>query len=235
MKYELYIIIVTIISAIISYLIGSISSAVIFTRLIAKTDVRDHGSGNAGLTNVLRTAGKKAGIFTLICDLAKGLLSVAVGKYAAYAVLGYLTNGQIKNYLDPLYLAYICGFFCILGHIYPIYFNFRGGKGALSGLGTVILIDWRIFLILLVIFLLSVIITKYISVGSILGAISLPISTIFIQNVKETGTTFSLFGMPQKVVMTIFAALFACLVIIKHKDNIKRLFKGQESKFSIKK
>ena len=234
MKNEFYIILVTIIAAIISYLIGSISSAVIFTKLFAKTDVRLHGSGNAGLTNVLRTAGKTAGLFTLICDLAKGVAAVAVGRYAAYALLVYLTNGAIKTQLDPLYIAYICGFFCMVGHIYPIYFNFKGGKGALTACGTVLLISPTIFLILVSIFIIVTVTTRLVSVASMLGALSFPIATFFLINIKP-GYSFTLLWMPQKVVMTLFACLFALVVIFKHKENIKRLMKGEEKKFEFKK
>lgn len=151
----------------------------------------------------------------------------------ADAFLEYLTNGAIKTQLDPLYIAYICGFFCMVGHIYPIYFNFKGGKGALTACGTVLLINPYIFLILVAIFIIVSATTKLISVASMLGAISFPIATFFL--IKTGDYTFSIFGMPQKVVMTLFACLFALVVIVKHKDNIKRLLKGEENKFSFKK
>lgn len=125
------------------YLLGSISFAIILTRVFAHEDVRSHGSGNAGATNVLRVAGKKASALTFLCDFLKCALSVAIGYYALHFIC--LANG-----IDPVLARlgmYAAGFCCIIGHMYPLYFGFRGGKGVVTAAAMILLLDWRVFLI----------------------------------------------------------------------------------------
>ena len=216
--------------AVISYLLGSISFAVIFTKIFAKTDVREHGSGNAGMTNVFRTAGKLPGILTLILDTLKAIVAVAIGKYGAMEVLCYTSGGRSDALLDPLYMAYICGFCCLLGHMFPIFFGFRGGKGVLTSLGTIMMVDWSVGLVALAAFLLVFLLFRIVSLGSIVAAVTLPFSTYFLYPLTHQGVgyRFALFGMSQKLTLTIFSAVIMIIVLANHRSNIKRLIHGEE-------
>ena len=197
--------------AIIAYFIGSISFSVIFSRKFAGFDVRDKGSKNAGSTNVLRTVGKKAAILTLICDILKGVIAIVVAIIA----------GKIWTSLNVEILKYLAGFFAILGHTFPIFFEFRGGKGVATALGVLITLNWKIGLICLIFAVIIIAFTRMVSVGSILSAVLYPILTIFMGD-----TNF---------VATIISILIALLVIFNHRENLKRIKNGTENKLSFKK
>ncbi|MBQ1928264.1 MAG: glycerol-3-phosphate 1-O-acyltransferase PlsY [Clostridia bacterium] len=231
---EMTLIIATLILAAVSYLIGSISFAVIFTNYYAHTDIREHGSGNAGMTNVLRTVGKKPAIFTFICDFLKGVVACLLGKYAMLPILSAILNTDLTSVINPLYFAYLAGLFCIIGHIYPLYFSFKGGKGVATTAGIFLVLDWRVFLIAIALFLVLVLITRTVSIGSIAAAIAIPILTAIFSD-KTTEYSFTLFGLPQHIIITIFAVIFAVIVIAKHKENIVRIIHGEEKKFGKKK
>ena len=231
---EMTLIIATLILAAVSYLIGSISFAVIFTNYYAHTDIREHGSGNAGMTNVLRTVGKKPAIFTFICDFLKGVVACLLGKYAMLPILSAILNTDLTSVINPLYFAYLAGLFCIIGHIYPLYFSFKGGKGVATTAGIFLVLDWRVFLIAIALFLVLVLITRTVSIGSIAAAIAIPILTAIFSD-KTTEYSFTLFGLPQYIIITIFAVIFAVIVIAKHKENIVRIIHGEEKKFGKKK
>lgn len=196
------------ICAIIPYLLGSINFAIIVSGKQYKQDIRNFGSGNAGMTNMMRTYGKGAAGLTLLGDALKAFVSGLIG----YAVLGQ-------------YGAYIAGFFCIVGHMFPIYYNFRGGKGVVTAAVTILMCNPFVFLILLLIFILIVLATKYISLASIMCMLLFPVI------LNRVDVYFN--GVCGAYV--IIAMLMSVLVIFKHKDNIKRLLKGTESKFSFKK
>ena len=200
--------------AIISYLIGSISFSVIFTKKFAGFDVRDKGSKNAGTTNVLRTVGKKAAAITLICDILKGVVAILVALIANKLVEG--SNGEL--------LVQIAGVFVILGHTFPIFFGFRGGKGIATALGVLLITNYQIGLICLVFALVIMLITRIVSIGSILAAILFPILTIFINENYIVGNNYIIFGI-----------LIALLVIFNHRANLKRILSGTENKLSFKK
>lgn len=231
---EMTLIIATLVLALVSYLLGSISFAVIFTNYYAHTDIRQHGSGNAGMTNVLRTVGKKPAIFTFICDLLKGVVSCLLGKYLMVPILSKILNTDLTSVINPLYFAYLAGLFCIIGHIYPLYFSFRGGKGVATTAGIFLVIDWRVFLIAIALFLVLVAITRTVSVGSITAATAIPILTAVFSD-KVTEYSFTLFGLPQYIIITILSLLFAVIVVVKHKENIVRIIHGEEKKFGRKK
>lgn len=189
----------------IPYLLGSINSAIIVSKKMYKDDVRNHGSGNAGFTNMMRTYGKSAAIITFAGDILKTVVSILVG----WCVFGYLT-------------AYVAGAASFIGHLYPVYYGFRGGKGVLSAATMILMVDWRIFLILLVIFVFLVAISKYISLGSTVCAMLFP---ILLNRMNYTG-----------IHMIEFVAMFIGIVIvIKHRENLKRIMNGTESKFKFKK
>lgn len=188
--------------AVSGYLLGSLSFAIIVCRLTLGKDIRDYGSGNAGLTNSYRTMGGGKTLLVLLGDIAKGAAAVAIGALLAGPV------GKL-----------VAGIFVILGHMFPVYFGFRGGKGVLVGAVMLALFDWRVFVIAFVLFLLAVFITRWISLGSILGAISFPI------------TTFLFYRDP---VLTAMAFGMAAAVVFMHRSNIGRILTGTENKFSFK-
>ena len=197
--------------AIVAYFIGSISFSVIFSRKFAGFDVREKGSKNAGSTNVLRTVGKKAAALTLVCDVLKGVMAIVV------AILA----GRIWTEVDETLLEYIAGFFAILGHTFPIFFEFRGGKGVATALGVLITLNWKIGLICLIFAVIIIAFTKMVSVGSILAAVLYPILTIFMGDVKFLPVMISI--------------LIALLVIFNHRENLKRIKNGTENKISFNK
>lgn len=198
--------------AIVAYVIGSINFAVIFSRKFAGFDVREKGSKNAGTTNVLRTVGKKVALLTFVCDILKGVAAILVAIFAKNMWSGFDVNT----------LKYIAGFMVILGHTYPIFFEFRGGKGVATAIGVLLMLDWKIGLICLVFGLVIIAITRMVSLGSIFAAILFPILMIFIH---EGGT----------VIGTVISFLIAALIVFNHRSNIKRIKEGKENKLSFKK
>ncbi len=221
-----------VVSAVIAYLLGSISFSIIFTRLLANhKDIRTMGSGNAGMTNVLRSVGKLAAFLTFICDFAKGALAVLIAR----TIFEYVctSNGFPLSWAQ--YGTYLAGLAAILGHIYPIYFGFRGGKGVLTTAAMMLVLDWRVFLCTLVVFIIVFLCSKIVSLSSIIGAASYPIFTIlllYFMDYRQGEITVG--GM---IFAFITAAVIGGIVIAKHKSNIIRLKNGEEKKItkSIKK
>lgn len=206
-----------IIIAIIAYAIGSINFSVIISRKMAGFDVREKGSGNAGTTNILRTVGKRAAIVTLICDILKGVVAILI----AWIV------GKIAKNADAVLLVQIAGLLVVIGHAFPIFFEFRGGKGVATSLGVLLTMNWKIGLICLIFAVVIIAVTRMVSMGSIGAAILFPILTLFIKEhyiVEATGFKYFVFGI-----------LLALLVIFQHRENIKRIKNGKENKLSFKK
>ena len=195
--------------ALVSYMLGSIMFSVIFTKKIKGFDVREKGSGNAGSTNVLRTAGKGVAVLTLICDILKGVL----------AILFALLMNKIDPVENPEYLVQVAGIFVALGHTFPIFFKFKGGKGVAKSLGIVLLINWRIVLICLVFALLLMVLSRMVSLGSVSAAILFPVLTIFITEGYIVEGNYIVFGI-----------LLGAFVCFNHRSNIKRLLNGTENK-----
>lgn len=207
--------------AIIAYLIGSVNFSIIFSKKFAGFDVREKGSGNAGTTNMLRSVGKGAAALTLICDILKGV--VAIG---AAIVVGYV----FKDFENKAGLAQVAAIAVILGHTFPVFYKFKGGKGIATSLGVLFMINWRIALICLVFALVLMIITRMVSVGSIATAILFPILILFV----NTGVIHADYLVPGKGYF-IFSLILAILVAFNHRSNIKRLLNGTENKLSFKK
>ena len=204
-----------IIVAIIAYLLGSISFSVIISKKVAGFDVRQKGSGNAGTTNVLRSVGKKAAIITLICDILKGVVAILV----AYLV------GLIVKDLNNSLLIQIAGIAVIVGHTFPIFFQFKGGKGIATALGVLLMTNWNIGLICLVFALVLMILTRIVSLGSLAAAVLFPVLVMF---------------MPSQAYLVsgnyvIYSIIIAVLVIFNHRANVKRLLNGTENKLDFKK
>ena len=202
-----------IIVAVIAYLLGSISFSVIISKKMAGFDVREKGSGNAGSTNVLRTVGKKAAILTLICDVLKGVVAVLIATLV----------GKIWKELDGALLVQLAGIFVIIGHTFPVFFKFKGGKGVATSLGVLLITNWQIGLICLVFALVLMVLTQMVSVGSIGAAILYPVLTLFIsQNYIVPGTYI------------ISSIIIAILVVFNHRSNVKRLLSGTENRINFK-
>ena len=195
--------------ALVAYLIGSISFSVIFTKKLAGFDVREKGSKNAGSTNVLRTAGKKVAILTLVCDVLKGVIAVLFAKFI----------GKVDNFEHTEYLVQLAGLMVVLGHTFPIFFGFKGGKGVATSLGVIMIINWQIGLICLVFALILMILTRIVSLGSVAAAILFPVLTLFITENYSVPGEYRIFG--------ILLGVFVCF---NHRANIKRLLKGEEKR-----
>lgn len=220
---------------VVSYLLGSINFAIIFTKIFAKQDVRDHGSGNAGMTNVIRTAGKLPGILTLVFDMLKAVASVFFAMFITTNFIHPISADM--SFLDPKIFGLFAALFCIIGHFFPVFHGFKGGKGVASSAGIILALDWRVFLIAIGIFLISFLITKIVSISSILAAISFPIGMYFFTKPITEGflTTTTPWIFTQNGLVVLLSSIIALCVIAKHKENIVRLFNGTEKKLSSKK
>ena len=187
------------------YLLGCFNGAVIVSKYILRDDVRNHGSGNAGLTNFYRTFGGPLTAVVILTDVLKAVIAVLLGSW-------------LLGFIDPLFGKYWAGLFCLLGHMFPCMFHFKGGKGILSGGTIAIMIDWRIALVVWGGFLLLTILTRYVSLGSLRAGASFPFVTWYCY--------------PDPVIVVLG---FACggLVVWQHRANIKRLLSGTENKFSL--
>ncbi len=205
--------------AVVSYLLGSLNFGVILSKSMKKEDVRDSGSGNAGTTNMMRTYGKVWGILTIVGDILKVVLAIWIAFKIIPVEEFSVTLDNVSDY-PQVVLKSFAGLFAVFGHIFPCYFHFKGGKGVATSGGMVIVIDWRIALILLVIFAFAILITKYVSLGSILMAIFYPVFIgIFYKD----------------VVLVSIALVFTVIVVVAHRENVKRLVNHTENKISSKK
>ena len=205
--------------AIIAYAIGSINFSVIFSRKFAGFDVREKGSGNAGTTNMLRSVGKKAAAITLICDILKGVISIVIA----------IIVGNIAKNLDRELLLQIAGIAVVLGHTFPIFFGFKGGKGVATSLGVLLISNWQIGLICLVFAVVLMALTRMVSLGSCAAAVLFPVLTLFI-NQHYTVLTDGKSGR----VYFVYSVILAIIVLYNHRSNIKRILSGTENKLSFK-
>ena len=212
--------VIYIIIAIISYLIGSVNFSVILSKKIAGFDVREKGSGNAGSTNMLRSVGKGAAALTLICDILKGVVAIGIA-----ILLGNMVQDSNKELL-----LQIAGIMVIVGHTYPVFFGFKGGKGVATSLGVLLLSNWQIGLICLVFALVMMALTRMVSLGSCTAAVLFPVLTLFI-NQHYTVLTEGKSGN----VYFIYSVILAAIVLFNHRENIKRIYEGTENRLSFKK
>ena len=193
--------------AVASYFLGCFNGAVIVSKYILRDDVRNHGSGNAGLTNFYRTFGGALTFVVILCDVLKAVFSVLLGVW-------------LLSFIDPVFGRYWAGLFCLLGHMFPCMFHFKGGKGILSGGTIALMLDWRVALVVWGGFLVLSILTRYVSLGSCWAGASFPFATWFIY---------------QSRMLTILAIVIGGLILWQHRGNIVRLIHGNENKFSFKK
>lgn len=200
-----------------AYLIGSINFAIIVTRIFAHEDIRKYGSGNAGMTNVLRTLGKGPAALVTIGDFCKGVLAVFIS---------YLLLRTVGGTEPPFYTNYVVAVMVLLGHCFPVFYGFRGGKGILVSAGVILVLNPLILLALLAIFLVVVIASRIVSLASITVAVAYPILTLI----------FGLVGQDPYLLWDVLVAL--CVggaVVWMHRSNIRRLLQGTEHKFGQKK
>ena len=225
----------TVATMLIAYLLGSLSFAIIITRRQANKDIREMGSGNAGFTNVLRSVGVVPAVFTIVFDFLKGVIAVLIGWWIFSAL-------TVTNDVAPLeyvkYGRYLAGLFVIIGHVYPIYFGFKGGKGVVTAAALMSVVDFRVFLLIIGTFLIIFFLTKIISLGSIACAALYPIYTIlityFCDYLPLLGTADEL-RFRFVLISTGCALAVGLLVIIMHKENIRRLLNGEEKSIKAKK
>lgn len=190
----------------VSYLLGCFNGSVMTSHFIIRDDVRQHGSGNAGLTNFYRTYGARYALCVIVCDMGKTVLACLIGGYLMHWVVGDWTLGLL-----------IAGIGCELGHMFPVFFGLRGGKGILSGGVLVLLLDWRVALIAWGLFVSLWLLTRYVSLGSVAATASMPVSVFFL--------------LGHNWLYTVLSAAVAALVIWCHRGNIQRLLTGTEKKF----
>lgn len=190
----------------VSYLLGCFNGSVMTSHFIIRDDVRQHGSGNAGLTNFYRTYGARYALCVIICDMGKTVLACLIGGYLMHWVVGDWTLGLL-----------IAGIGCELGHMFPVFFGLRGGKGILSGGVLVLLLDWRVALIAWGLFVSLWLLTRYVSLGSVAATASMPVSVFFL--------------LGHNWLYTVLSAAIAALVVWCHRGNIQRLLSGTEKKF----
>ena len=208
--------VIDVVMAIIAYLIGSINFSVIISKKVAGFDVREKGSGNAGSTNMLRSVGKGAAALTLLCDILKGVVAILIA----------IGIGNLVKDADKGLLVQIAGVAVVLGHTFPIFFGFKGGKGVATALGILLMTNWQIGLICLVFALVLMVLTQMVSLGSCAAAVLFPVLTLFIKEhyiVAEGGNYF------------IYSVILAGIVLYNHRSNIKRMLNGTENKLSFKK
>ncbi len=205
-----------IVTAIIAYLIGSINFSVIISKKMAGFDVREKGSGNAGTTNMLRSVGKKGAAITLICDILKGVVAILIAMLIGWTF-------KVEN---QSLLVQIAGIAVVIGHTFPIFFGFKGGKGVATSLGILIMTNWQIGLICLVFGVVLIALTRMVSLGSCTAAVLFPVLTLFISEnyIVSQGSGYF-----------VYSVILAIIVLFNHRSNIKRILSGTENKISFKK
>lgn len=192
------------ITAVISYLLGCCNTSIVISKYFLRDDVRNHGSGNAGLTNFYRVFGQKKILFVILADVMKTVVSVLLGAAVLDTFCGQPVIGKLLG-----------GLFCIVGHMYPVMFGLKGGKGVLAGGTLALFMGWKVALIVWGLFILCLLLTRFVSLGSLSAATAFP---------------FAVGGFYQNWIYTVLAAIAGGLIVWKHRENIRRLVHGQESK-----
>jgi glycerol-3-phosphate acyltransferase PlsY len=210
---------------ILSYLIGSIPTSIIVSKLTKGIDIREHGSGNAGGTNVMRVLGWKHGLLVILLDAMKGVLAVVVVARLHY---GSMPFENVTPFDDFTLVQIIAGISAIIGHIWTVFAGFKGGKGIATAVGVLAMLITVDMLVAVGIFVLVVTISRYVSLGSIIGAVSIPLTLLVRENIFNV-------NIPGYNIILPFVILIALLVIFTHRKNVIRLLNGSENKFSFKK
>lgn len=200
----------------VSYILGSVNFGIIISKLIHKNDIRSFGSGNAGATNAYRTYGAKTALIVLVGDIAKGALAVLLARFA------------VRHLGVPDYAVYLAGVCVVLGHMFPVFFKFKGGKGVATAVGAAALAEPAAFATLFFVFFLIFLLTRYVSLSSIISAAVYPVSVLIFVYLNALPTQ-------ALIIRTASAAAVGLLIILKHRGNIEKLRKGTESKTEFKK
>lgn len=212
-----------IIAAALGYFLGSLNFSIIVSKLVKGEDIRTMGSKNAGLTNTYRCFGPACAGMTLAGDLCKGIIAVALSQlFASLLKVGFAPDNDVH------YIGFIAGFFAIIGHVFPIYYGFHGGKGVLVGVSAFLIIEPRVFLALILIFAVTLALSKYVSLSSVMSAAYAPVA-IFLMSLIVDGV-----GFGRSLLYTILSIPMSAMVIWMHRTNIERLKEGTESKFTFK-
>ena len=205
------------VAAVFAYLCGCFNGAVIVSKYILRNDVRNHGSGNAGLTNFFRTFGGPLTFVGILCDVLKAVVALLVSQWLMFSGYTIFISADFTVAYWDTFAKYWAGLFCLLGHMFPCMFQFKGGKGILCSGTLLLLLDWRIAAVGWGLFLLLWLTTRYVSLGSVTGAFSFPVTTLLF--FRGNWTVFAL------------SLAIAALVIWAHRSNIGRLLHGTESRF----
>ena len=214
MSFELKLALAALVVAVCAYFLGCFNGAVIVSKYILRDDIRTHGSGNAGLTIFFRSFGGPLTLVVILLDVAKAVFAVLIGGLAVHLAD---PAGAARLVLLGKYWA---GLFCVVGHMFPCMFGFKGGKGILSGGVVAIMIDWRLAVIVWGGFLLLTVLTRYVSLGSCFAGAAFPVVTLILY---------------RDAAVTVLALLIGALILWKHRENIKRLVRGTENKLSFHK
>ena len=215
----------------IAYLLGSINTSIIVGKVYG-VDIRKEGSKNAGLTNTLRTLGKRAALVVLVGDILKGVISIMIAKVMApYLTMTIQIGEEIINgsVPQPEIAMQVAGIAVVLGHIFPIFYGFKGGKGVLTSIVVIFMTQWQVGLGCIAVFLIVVLLTRYVSLGSMLAAFACPFFLVAFEQYISTDV------MTNTLSWIIFDTVLASIVIIKHRGNLVRLFKNTERKVFEKK
>ena len=204
------------VAAVFAYLCGCFNGAVIVSKYILRNDVRNHGSGNAGLTNFFRTFGGPLTFVVILCDVLKAVVALLVSQWLMFSGYTIFISADFTVAYWDTFAKYWAGLFCLLGHMFPCMFQFKGGKGILSGGTIVIMIDWRVALVAWGGFLILVLLTRYVSLGSSSTGVTVPISTWLVYHDGN---------------LLLLSIIIGGLILWKHRGNIQRLLAGTESKF----
>lgn len=202
-------------AAVAAYIIGSVDFSIIVTRIFARTDVRHHGSGNAGATNVLRTAGKLPALLTFSGDFFKCVVAVLFGRWV-FSWFGTVT-------IIPIFVTMTAGLACIVGHIFPIFFGFRGGKGVAASAALVLMVDWKCFVVEILLFILLVLLTRIVSLSALITVTTLPVVAYLFLRIDDAAYAL----LDALLLIAVTAVLY-----IMHRANIKRIIHGTEAKIS---
>ena len=208
------------VAAVFAYLCGCFNGAVIVSKYILRNDVRNHGSGNAGLTNFFRTFGGPLTFVVILCDVLKAVVALLVSQWLVFSGFTIFISADFTVAYWDTFAKYWAGLFCLLGHMFPCMFHFKGGKGILSGGTIAIMIDWRVALVVWGGFLILAVLTRYVSLGSCWAGASFPFITWFVY---------------RSVPVTVLSVIIGGLILYMHRGNIHRLLTGTENKFTLHK
>lgn len=214
MQFELLIILAC---SVLAYFMGSINFAILISSVFYGKDIRDYGSNNAGMTNVFRTFGKIPAIITFVGDFIKGMVSIFICNILFFLLL---------KMESPIYASGLIGICALLGHVFPIYYKFKGGKGVSVSAGVLLAVDWSIFLCVFLIFILIFLMSKIISLSSIISAITYPVFTL-VKCIIIGGELID------SVMCVFFALIISVIIVFMHRSNIKRLLNGNEPKIKM--